>query len=190
MALACKVNIYPLAILLPGAFIIRHFISQKETDATDNMPAAEDEQLKQSSAYRQLLVTNYYMSDRRRTRGIDIIPHLPTLCIRRTVAKRAVDQRYSGTTPSSHRRIRPCRGIFNGRGVHIYIRSQISLYGGSGFHLAFSPGLASSIWAGASSKASGVMRCYGDGQRCIFSGSRFNLTRPCAINCPSIHCLR
>jgi YYY domain-containing protein len=32
MALACKVNIYPLAILLPAAFIIRYFISQKETE--------------------------------------------------------------------------------------------------------------------------------------------------------------
>src|SRR5687767_7778281 len=38
MALACKVNIYPLAILLPGAFILRHFILQKETGAANDMP--------------------------------------------------------------------------------------------------------------------------------------------------------
>src|SRR5687767_13371854 len=38
MALACKVNIYPLAILLPGAFILRHFILQKETDAANGLP--------------------------------------------------------------------------------------------------------------------------------------------------------
>nr|MDQ3005927.1 DUF2298 domain-containing protein [Chloroflexota bacterium] len=42
MALACKVNIYPLAILLPGAFILRHFIIQKETDELGGMPANED----------------------------------------------------------------------------------------------------------------------------------------------------
>jgi len=35
MALASKVNIYPLAILLPGAFILRYFINKKESDAQD-----------------------------------------------------------------------------------------------------------------------------------------------------------
>jgi len=33
MALASKVNIYPLAILLPAAFVVRYFITKKETDA-------------------------------------------------------------------------------------------------------------------------------------------------------------
>ncbi|HMD81484.1 MAG TPA: DUF2298 domain-containing protein, partial [Anaerolineales bacterium] len=36
MALASKVNIYPLAILLPAAFVLRHFINKKETDASDS----------------------------------------------------------------------------------------------------------------------------------------------------------
>ena len=32
MALASKVNIYPLAILLPGAFLVRHFVQNRDTD--------------------------------------------------------------------------------------------------------------------------------------------------------------
>src|SRR5258706_3724427 len=35
MALASKVNIYPLAVLLPGAFVIRYLISDRKTLAVD-----------------------------------------------------------------------------------------------------------------------------------------------------------
>ena len=41
MALASKVNIYPLAILLPAAFILRYFINKKENKAQDDF-LAED----------------------------------------------------------------------------------------------------------------------------------------------------
>ncbi len=37
MALACKVNIYPLAILLPGAFALRYFIRKKENKVQDDV---------------------------------------------------------------------------------------------------------------------------------------------------------
>ena len=41
MALASKVNIYPLAILLPAAFVLRHYIHKRETDRVDSVPAAD-----------------------------------------------------------------------------------------------------------------------------------------------------
>jgi len=41
MALASKVNIYPLAILLPGAFVLRYFISDRKTMTADDQPQTE-----------------------------------------------------------------------------------------------------------------------------------------------------
>ncbi|MCI0554359.1 MAG: DUF2298 domain-containing protein [Anaerolineae bacterium] len=40
MALASKVNIYPLAILLPAAFVLRYVINKKEAAALGGVPAA------------------------------------------------------------------------------------------------------------------------------------------------------
>jgi len=39
MALASKVNIYPLAILLPAAFILQHFINEKANGHQGGLPA-------------------------------------------------------------------------------------------------------------------------------------------------------
>src|SRR5688572_14201148 len=61
MALACKVNIYPLAILLPGAFILRHFILQKEMASADAVPAAEDGGLSVLGQRQVPLTTNYWL---------------------------------------------------------------------------------------------------------------------------------
>ena len=41
MALASKVNIFPLAVLLPGAFVLRYFINRKSA-AVDDLPQTEN----------------------------------------------------------------------------------------------------------------------------------------------------
>ena len=64
MALASKVNIYPLAILLPGAFALRYFIIDKHALTADDRPQTEDEPSaingQPSTTHRQLS-TDYWM---------------------------------------------------------------------------------------------------------------------------------
>jgi YYY domain-containing protein len=67
MALASKVNIYPLAILLPVAFILRYFIIDRHTMTMDDelqakspLPQEEEDQGKGSPVIRQRSVFNDY----------------------------------------------------------------------------------------------------------------------------------
>ncbi|MEP7133523.1 MAG: DUF2298 domain-containing protein [Chloroflexota bacterium] len=46
MALASKVNIYPLAVLLPGAFVLRYFITDRKRIPVDNPAKLVDESTK------------------------------------------------------------------------------------------------------------------------------------------------
>jgi hypothetical protein len=55
MALACKVNIYPLAILLPGAFVLRYFITDRKL-ITFPLPEPEKETTKLGT-----LFTDYWL---------------------------------------------------------------------------------------------------------------------------------
>jgi YYY domain-containing protein len=57
MALASKVNIYPLAILLPGTFILRHLIHVKESATQSNILATESSISSAGSVNYWLLIT-------------------------------------------------------------------------------------------------------------------------------------
>src|SRR6185503_398936 len=55
MALASKVNIYPLAILLPGAFAVRYFINRGEKDSQSGVPSAEDSTSSNSTQHKDII---------------------------------------------------------------------------------------------------------------------------------------
>jgi len=55
MALASKVNIYPLAILLPGAFVVRYFINRGEKDSQSGVPSAEDSSSSNSTQHKDII---------------------------------------------------------------------------------------------------------------------------------------
>jgi YYY domain-containing protein len=68
MAMASKVNIYPLAILLPGAFAVRYFITDRRALAADDSPKenpplpVEDEQSEgESTSPARSLITDYWL---------------------------------------------------------------------------------------------------------------------------------
>ncbi|MCC7189369.1 MAG: glycosyltransferase family 39 protein [Anaerolineales bacterium] len=60
MALASKLNIYPLALLLPAAFALRYFITDRNTLSVDETLQTISEETP-PAASRQLPLTNYYL---------------------------------------------------------------------------------------------------------------------------------
>jgi YYY domain-containing protein len=60
MALASKVNIYPLAVLLPGAFALRYFINRKAMTA-DNRPQIETDEAPSAVSRQPSVITNYWL---------------------------------------------------------------------------------------------------------------------------------
>jgi len=59
MALASKVNIYPLAVLLPGAFALRYFITDRKNLTVDEQPHTEEEIT--AVSHQSSAITNYWM---------------------------------------------------------------------------------------------------------------------------------
>ena len=60
MALASKVNIYPLAILLPGAFALR-YLTIDRGQQTESVIPVEDQQGEAETVHRPQPITNYYL---------------------------------------------------------------------------------------------------------------------------------
>ena len=69
MAMASKVNIYPLAVLLPGAFAVRYFVTDRHALTTDDRPQTESplspreraEGEGETFSHQQSRITNYYL---------------------------------------------------------------------------------------------------------------------------------
>ncbi|MCC6500863.1 MAG: hypothetical protein IT313_11415 [Anaerolineales bacterium] len=57
MALASKLNIYPLALLLPGAFALRYFINDRAATTADDRPQTAANE----NSRRPASITNYYL---------------------------------------------------------------------------------------------------------------------------------
>jgi len=60
MALASKVNIYPLAVLLPGAFVLRYFINGKNM-TTDDRPQTETDEASSVVSGQRSVIANYWL---------------------------------------------------------------------------------------------------------------------------------
>ena len=184
MAMASKINIAPLAIVLPGAFVLRYLITKKRKSG--HSPTTGSWKLTTDLNWTLVIVCL-------------IAGGLATLISFRIFQPYAFDG--IGLNPQWVANIKEQRVQAKGdadlpwnlqwaRRSHLYSFDELDALGTWVFRWAFLPGQVSSTWAGASSKASGVTRCSGAGQRSISSGNRFSSIPPCAISCRSIRCLR
>ena len=59
MALASKVNIYPLAFLLPAAFLLRYFTTERQKQTADEKPPSEPKEQPPATRFLQTLTTDH-----------------------------------------------------------------------------------------------------------------------------------
>ena len=85
MAMASKINIAPLAIVLPAAFVLRYFIQNKES----NYSLTDHWQLNSG-----LLDTGHPLSYRRWAGNRYFLPHLPAVCLLWGWAQPAMGSQY------------------------------------------------------------------------------------------------
>jgi YYY domain-containing protein len=60
LALASKVNIYPLAFLLPAAFLLRYFTIERKKQTADEKPPSEPKEQPSAARFLQTVTTDYW----------------------------------------------------------------------------------------------------------------------------------